>query len=62
MTDYEMEYNTIQWTGASYDRNNLKYLKIHQSGFRKLHLIVELSRLEKRVFDIISVEKFIPYL
>ena len=57
-----MEYNTIQWTGASYDRNNLKYLKIHQSGFRKLHLIVELSRLEKRVFDIISVEKFIPYL
>ena len=24
MTDYEMEYNTIQWTGASYDRNNLK--------------------------------------
>ena len=24
MTDYEMEYNTIQWTGASYDRNSLK--------------------------------------
>ena len=24
MTDYETEYNTIQWTGTSYDRNNLK--------------------------------------
>jgi hypothetical protein len=24
MTDYEMEYNTVQWTGTSYDRNNLK--------------------------------------
>ena len=24
MTDYEMEYNTIQWTGTPYDRNNLK--------------------------------------
>ena len=50
-----MEYNTIQWTGASYDRNNLKYLKIHQSGFRKLHLIVELSRLEKRVLTLLAL-------
>jgi hypothetical protein len=24
ITDYEMEYNTIGWTGASYDKNNLK--------------------------------------
>ena len=23
-TDYEMEFNTIQWTGTAYDRNNLK--------------------------------------
>lgn len=24
LTDYEMEYNTIAWTGTSYDKNNLK--------------------------------------
>ena len=59
MTDYEMEYNTIQWTGASYDRNNLKSINQVLGNYTSS---LNYPDWKKRIFDIISVEKLIPYL